>query len=213
MSAAFRSVCAVVVVAAAVAQARVRVPQAFDWQAASPESQSVSRKALDDLNDRLAARNTKAFLVVRNDRVIHEWYAPDHSATAKHYTASMAKAIVGGLSIAVALTDRRLALDDSVSNHVPQWKSDPLKSRITIRQLGSHTSGLEDAEADKLPHDKLTGWKGDFWKRLDPPSGKPAHRVQDRTQPNSCRARGRSSSATATTAAVVCVRVDAVAYA
>jgi CubicO group peptidase (beta-lactamase class C family) len=28
---------------------------------------------------------------------------------------------------------------------------------------------LADAEADDLPHDKLSGWQGDFWKRLDPP--------------------------------------------
>ena len=41
---------------------------------------------------------------------------------------------------------------------------------MVVGQLGSHTSGLEDAEADRLPHDKLTGWKGDFWKRLDPPN-------------------------------------------
>ena len=81
MSAAFRCVCAVGVVVAAVPQARsVRVPEAFDWQAASPESQSVSGRALDDLRDRLAAANTKAFLVVRNDRVILEWYAPDPDA-------------------------------------------------------------------------------------------------------------------------------------
>src|SRR5262245_6368846 len=153
MRAAFRGISVVLAVSAAVAQARgVRAPQAFDWEAASPESQSVSGRALEDLRNRLAARNTKAFLVVRNDRLIFEWYAPDHSAAAKHYTASMAKAIVGGLSISVALTDRRLALDDLVSTYVPQWKSDPRKSRITIRQLGSHTSGLEDAEADNLPH-------------------------------------------------------------
>src|SRR5262245_19041408 len=148
MRTAFRCVSVVLLVSAAVAQARgAKAPQAFDWEAASPESQSVSGKALDDLKNRLAARNTKAFLVVRNDRLIFEWYAPDHSATAKHYTASMAKAIVGGLSIGVALTDRRLTLDDPVSSYVPQWKTDPRKSRITIRQLGSHTSGLEDAEA------------------------------------------------------------------
>ncbi len=45
-----------------------------------------------------------------------------------------------------------------------------MKSRITLRHLGSHTSGIEDAEEDKLPHDKLTGWKGDFWKRPPPPN-------------------------------------------
>src|SRR5439155_15323434 len=47
---------------------------------------------------------------------------------------------------------------------------DPAKSRITIRHLGSHTSGLADAEDAGLPHEKLTGWKGDFWKRLPPPN-------------------------------------------
>jgi hypothetical protein len=29
---------------------------------------------------------------------------------------------------------------------------------------------LADAEQDRLPHDKLSGWKGDFWKALDPPA-------------------------------------------
>ena len=31
------------------------------------------------------------------------------------------------------------------------------------------TRGLADAEQDRLPHAELTGWKGDFWKQLDPP--------------------------------------------
>jgi len=115
------------------------------------------------------ARKTKAFLVVRNDRIVYEWYAPNHGPRQKHYTASMAKAIVGGLSLGLALTAGLIALDDPAAKYVPQWRDDPRKSRITIRQLGSHTSGIEDAEADKLPHDKLTGWKGDFWKRLAPP--------------------------------------------
>jgi CubicO group peptidase (beta-lactamase class C family) len=144
--------------------------QTFEWQRAAPDSQGVSSQALDALERRLAEANTKALLVVRNDRIVHEWYAEGHSASARHYTASMAKAIVGGLSFAVALTDGTIALDDRAARFVPQWKGDPRKSRITMRQLGSHTSGLEDAEAGGLPHEKLTGWKGDFWKRLEPPS-------------------------------------------
>jgi Beta-lactamase len=80
----------------------------------------------------------------------------------------------------LGLSDRRIALDDNVADYVPQWKADPRKSRITIRQLGSHASGLEDAEADGLPHEKLTGWKGDFWKRLDPPND-PFTIARDRT--------------------------------
>jgi CubicO group peptidase (beta-lactamase class C family) len=144
--------------------------QQFAWRTATPDSQGMSAKSLDQLKDRLASRKTKAFLVIRNDRIVYEWYADGHGATKPHYTASMAKAIVGGLSVGVALTDRRLALDDRAAQYVPHWKDDARKSKITLRQLGSHTSGLEDAEAGGLPHDKLTGWKGDFWKRLEPPS-------------------------------------------
>jgi CubicO group peptidase (beta-lactamase class C family) len=144
--------------------------QQFEWQEATPESQGMSSKKLDLLRDRLTFQNTKALLVLRNDRIVHEWYADGHGTMKAHYTGSMAKALVGGLSLGVALTDRRVALDDKAAKYIPQWKDDARKSKITIRQLGSHTSGLEDAEADGLPHEKLTGWKGDFWKRPDAPN-------------------------------------------
>ena len=141
----------------------------FQWGTATPESQGMSSQKLAALRDDLAARKTTGLLVIRNDKVVCEWYAPGQSAASKHGTASMAKAIVGGLSLAVAMTDGRITLDDPAAKFIPQWRDEPRKSRITIRQLGSHTSGIEDAEADNLPHEKLTGWKGDFWKRLDPP--------------------------------------------
>jgi len=143
---------------------------AFEWQSAAPESQGMSRERLDTLRTLLEGKKTKAFLVVRNDKIVYEWYSPDYGPAKLHGTASLAKAIVGGLSLAVAMTDGKIALDDPAAKFVPQWNDHPLKSKIAIRHLGSHTSGIEDAEQDKLPHDKLTGWKGDFWKRLDPPN-------------------------------------------
>jgi CubicO group peptidase (beta-lactamase class C family) len=154
----------------------------FEWRTATPESQGMAKEGLDALKEVMAARRTKAFLVVRNDRIVYEWYAPDHAASKPHGTASLAKAVVGGLSLGIALTDGRIALDDRAAKFVPQWRDDPRKSKITIRHLGSHTSGLEDAEADKLPHEKLTGWKGDFWKRHDPPND-PFTISRDRTPP------------------------------
>jgi CubicO group peptidase (beta-lactamase class C family) len=143
---------------------------AWDWGVASPESQGLSSAKLEALRQNMADRKTHAFLAIRNDQIVLEWYAPGYSASKPHGTASMAKAIVGGLSLAVAITDGRITLDDPASKFVPQWKDDPRKSKITIRLLGSHTSGLDDAESDGLAHERLTGWKGDFWKRLEPPN-------------------------------------------
>jgi len=143
---------------------------AFEWETTAPESQGFSSSKLEALRADLAARRTKALLVVRSDRIVCEWYAPGHAADKTHGTASLAKAVVGGLSLAVAMSDGRMALDDRAAKFIPQWRADPRKSRITLRHLGSHTSGIEDAEADGKPHEQLTGWKGDFWKRLAVPA-------------------------------------------
>jgi CubicO group peptidase (beta-lactamase class C family) len=142
---------------------------AFEWQMAAPPDEGFSARRLDELQNELAARRTKALLVVRNDRIVCEWYAAGHGKTKPHYTASMAKALIGGVALAVAIEDGRIALDDPVSKFVPEWRGDERKTLITIRQLGSHTSGLADAEDNGTPHEQLGGWQGDFWKRLDSP--------------------------------------------
>ena len=137
----------------------------FEWSTTAPESQGMSSARLDALCSDLAERNTKAFLVVRNDRIVYEWYAADHGAEKPHYTASLAKAIVGGMSLTLALQDGRLAVDDPAWSYIPAWKDDPEKAKISIRHLATHSSGIEDAEKDGLPHEELPGWKGAFWKR------------------------------------------------
>jgi CubicO group peptidase (beta-lactamase class C family) len=129
----------------------------------------MSARQLDALRDDLARRRTRAFLVIRNDRIVYEWYAPTVTANVKQGTASLAKAIAGGLSLAVALTDGRIRLDDLAMKYIPEWKDDPKKSKITIRQLGSHTSGLSDSTTTGVRNEDQPGWKGLFWKRLPPP--------------------------------------------
>ncbi len=68
-----------------------------------------------------------------------------------------------------AMQDRLIRPDDLACKFIASWKSDPLKSKITIRHLATHSSGIEDAEQDGLPHEKLPGWKGDFWRRKPDP--------------------------------------------
>lgn len=139
----------------------------FEWEAASPRSQGMSAPKLDKLRDILAAKGTKAFLLVRNDRIVYEWYAPDHGPKKRHYTASMAKALVGGTSLMLALNDGRLDADDPAWKYVPAWKDHPEKSRITIRHLATHSSGIQDANQEGVSHEDLPDWMGAFW-RKDP---------------------------------------------
>jgi hypothetical protein len=66
----------------------------FEWQKASPEAEGMSSQKLDAARDVLSEKGTKTFLVVKNDKIVYEWYAPDFGPEKKHYTASMAKALV-----------------------------------------------------------------------------------------------------------------------
>ncbi len=129
----------------------------------------MSSQKLDAARDVLSEKGTKTFLVIRNDRIVYEWYAPGFGPDKKHYTASMAKALVGGVSLMLALNDGLLSADDQACKYIPEWKGHPQKSKITIRHLATHSSGIEDAEQDDIGHFELPGWKGQFWKQQPDP--------------------------------------------
>ena len=136
-----------------------------DWQSTTPEEAGFDTAKLETLRRDLATRKTSAFLIVRRGKIAYEWYAPGNGPEKRQGTASLAKALVGGLSLLIAMNDGRIAADDPAARYIPVWKNDPVKARITIRQLATHTFGVKDAEQDNLPHDKLPGWKGAFWRR------------------------------------------------
>ncbi len=139
------------------------------WKSVAPQQAGFDPLALNAWKDELARSGTSGLLIVRRGSIAYEWYAADSGVDKPHGTASMAKALVGGMSLLVALSDGLIAPDDLAAKYIPEWRSNPLKSKITIRQLATHTSGIEDAEQDAIPHDRLPGWKGAFWKRSPDP--------------------------------------------
>lgn len=152
----------------------------FRWHYDTPENQGFSSDELMKMTEMLAAKGTKKFLVIRNDKVIHKWFADGWEDSLRaHYTASLAKALVGGMSLMAAIDDGYLTPDEAACHYIPQWKKDGRKSMITIRQLATHTSGIEDAEATSKElenmspnanaHFDIPGWKGQFWKQNPDP--------------------------------------------
>jgi CubicO group peptidase (beta-lactamase class C family) len=143
--------------------------QSMDWPTIAPGAAGLNAEKLETWRSGLAAHRTTGLIVIRRGRIAFEWYAPEWNAARPHGTASMAKALVGGMSLAVAMSDGRISPDDAASKYIPAWRADPVKSKITIRELATHTSGISDAEQDQIPHDQLPGWKGQFWKRTPDP--------------------------------------------
>lgn len=116
------------------------------------------------MRDDLARRGTAGLLVQRGDQTLLEWYAEGWSAERPHYTASLAKALVGGLSLMLTLEEGRLGADDPAARYVAQWQDHPQKRAISIRHLATHSSGLEDAE-----HIESPDWMRRFWAREPDP--------------------------------------------
>ncbi len=115
------------------------------WKVADPAAHELDKAKLDAARDALAERNTKNFLVVRDGQIVYEWYAADAGPNKRHYSASLAKAMVGGMSLLLALQNGYLRADDPAWKYIPAWRDHPQKSRITIRHLATHSSGIEDA--------------------------------------------------------------------
>jgi len=140
-----------------------------EWKTITPAQAGLDGGRLTAWQSALAAHKTSGVLVIRRGSIAFEWYSPTSGADKPHGTASMAKALVGGMSLLVAMSDGLISPDDSASKYISSWRIDPLKSKITVRHLATHTSGIEDAEQGGLPHEQLPGWKGDFWKRTPDP--------------------------------------------
>jgi CubicO group peptidase (beta-lactamase class C family) len=83
-------------------------------------------------------------LVMQDGRTIFERYANGGSARERWPIFSGTKSF-WGIGAFAAVREGLFKLDDSVSDTITEWKGDPRKSQITIRQLLNQTDGIEGA--------------------------------------------------------------------
>jgi CubicO group peptidase (beta-lactamase class C family) len=96
------------------------------------------------------SRRGVSILVIQNARKIFEHYANGGSVNGRWPIFSGTKSFWGIAALA-AVHDGLFRLDDVVSDTITEWKSDPRKSQITIRQLLSQTDGIEAASRLQRP--------------------------------------------------------------
>src|SRR5213595_3954621 len=92
------------------------------------------------------SRRGSAMLVMQNGRTIFAHNANGGSANGRWPIFSGTKSFWGIAALA-AVQEGLFRLDDPVSDTITEWKSDPRKSRITIRQLLNQTDGVEGASS------------------------------------------------------------------
>lgn len=105
---------------------------------------------------KLAANYSKNYrglsvLVMKGDKTVFEEYQNGHSAETAHQLASGTKSFAG-VMLAAAIEDKLIkSFDEKVSDTISEWKTDARKSKITLRQLLSLTSGIDTGENGRPP--------------------------------------------------------------
>jgi CubicO group peptidase (beta-lactamase class C family) len=84
----------------------------------------------------------EALVVMLDGRIVFERYADPKWQATPHLLASGTKSFAG-IAATFAIEDGLLSLDERVADTIDEWKPDPRKSTITVRQLLSLSAGLD----------------------------------------------------------------------
>lgn len=123
------------------------------WQTHTPESLGWDTSKIDALYNFLDDGSTRAFLVLKDEKIVLEHYAgkdilkiSDFTKNSKWYWASAGKTLTSFL-VGQAQADGYVKLDDKSSTYMGKWTSmtKEQEDKITIRHQLTMSSGLDDS--------------------------------------------------------------------
>lgn len=120
------------------------------WDTISPQSLGYCPDRIDSLYDLLDVNNTKAFLLLKDGKIVLEKYFDSFTKDSLWYWASAGKTVTSML-VGIAQQEGHLLLSDTTSDYLGAgWTSctPAQEEKITIRHQLTMTSGLDDGVAD-----------------------------------------------------------------
>ena len=120
------------------------------WETITPTDAGFCTDDLDSLSTFLEEKNTKAFIILKDGKIVFEEYYNGFGQDSIWYWASAAKTLTGYL-VGVAQEEGLLNLDDKTSDYLGEgWTSVPSDKEdlITIRHQLSMSTGLDDGVPD-----------------------------------------------------------------
>jgi len=118
-----------------------------EWETAQPADVGTNAAKLDEVGKLLEASGAKTGLVIRNGRIVAEWYFHGGSRDAKHLVYSTSKSFAS-TAAGLAIADGKLSLDSKVGEFLSDVEP-AAKRDVTVRQLLSMSSGIHNNA--KLP--------------------------------------------------------------
>ena len=117
-----------------------------NWDSISPSSLDYCQANIDSLYDYLDANNTKAFILLKDGKIVLENYFNEHTDTSNWYWASAGKTIIALLT-GIAQKDGLLDINTSTSSYLSEaWTNATTEqeSMISLWHQLTMTSGLDD---------------------------------------------------------------------
>jgi CubicO group peptidase (beta-lactamase class C family) len=121
-----------------------------DWQTASASSLKWNEAKLNNLHEYLQQKNTKAFIILHNGKIVSEKYFGDFTTDSMWYWASAGKTLTAML-VGIAQQEGKLNINHTTARYLGAgWTSAPAdkENLITIRHQLTMTSGLDDTGSD-----------------------------------------------------------------
>lgn len=121
-----------------------------EWQTTSPGSLGWSEASLNDLYTYLQTKNTKAFIILKNGRIVVEKYFGNFTADSNWYWASAGKTVTGML-VGIAQQEGLLNINNKTSEYLGTgWTTAPIakENLITVKHQLTMTTGLDDGVPD-----------------------------------------------------------------
>jgi CubicO group peptidase (beta-lactamase class C family) len=120
------------------------------WATTDPSSLGWCQHKIDSLYQFLETNSTKAFILLKDGKIVLEKYLNGHSPTSNWYWASAGKTLTATL-VGIAQQENFLKLSDQTSKYLGKgWTSctPDQEDQITIRHQLTMTSGLDDGTGD-----------------------------------------------------------------
>lgn len=119
------------------------------WETIDAQSLGWQTSKISELHSFLAERKTKAFIALKDGKIIIEEYYNDHSATKPWYWASAGKTLTAGV-VGIAAEQGLLNLDAPSSTYLgSNWAmvTPEQMNAITVRHHLTMSTGLDDTES------------------------------------------------------------------
>lgn len=141
--------------------------QSAEWETSDAGALGWNMENEQDLFDYLEEKSTKAFIILKDGKIVVEWYFGDHTQNTSWYWASAGKTLTAFM-VGLAQEEGFLNIDDKTSDYLGEgWTSTPSEKEdlITVWHQLTMTSGMNALFFDCVTPECLTYVEdaGDRW--------------------------------------------------